>query len=276
MKTLSIVVIIVALAVVVAPAGQFPWFTPPEDGYQAIGDIAAPDRFTRVEQPDGSFGQWLRSLPLKPEGSPVHLYDGSLKLNQSAQHRVVDIDVGQRDLQQCADAVMRLRAEYLYSKQLWDSIAFNFTSGDRIEYAAWRKGLRPEVACGDVMWSLAPEGDTTYAGFRQYLDVIFTYAGSASLEKELTPVTEPDDIRSGDVFIQGGFPGHAVIVVDVVRNSSDSTTAFLLAQGYTPAQEVHVLRNAVDSALNPWYVVGEGERLVTPEWTFDWTDLRRF
>jgi len=276
MKALSIILIAVILAGVALAAGQFPWLTPPEDGYQTIRDIPVPDGFTRVEQPDGSFGAWLRTLPLKPEGAQVHLFDGSLKANKSAHYRVIDIDVGARDLQQCADAVMRLRAEYFFSLREWDSIAFDFTNGDRVEYAMWRDGIQPGVAGADVMWLDTQKPDTTYAGFRQYLDAIFMYAGSYSLERELKPVASMGDIQPGDVFIQGGFPGHAIVVVDVARRASDSTAAFIVAQGFTPAQEFHVLRNNVNTEIDPWYIAGSGDRLKTPEWTFDWTDLRRF
>ncbi|MDR3713868.1 MAG: DUF4846 domain-containing protein [Puia sp.] len=62
--------------------------------------------------PKLSFGEWLRSIPLKKDKT-VYLYDGSRKQNQSAQFAVLDISVGKEDLQQCADAVMRLRAGYL-------------------------------------------------------------------------------------------------------------------------------------------------------------------
>lgn len=44
---------------------------------------------------------------------------------------VIDIDVEKRDLQQCADAVMRLRAEWLWSIGTKDRIAFNYTGGGR-------------------------------------------------------------------------------------------------------------------------------------------------
>ena len=50
------------------------------------------------------------------------------------------------------------------------------------------------------------------------------------------------DIRPGDFFIQGGFPGHAVVVLDVVEDPA-GRRAFALAQSYMPAQDVHVLDN---------------------------------
>ena len=41
-------------------------------------------------------------------------------------------------------------------------------------------------------------------------------------------------------------------------------------------QEIHILRNPSDPRLSPWYLLDFGETLVTPEWTFRKTDLRRF
>ncbi len=49
------------------------------------------------------------------------------------------------------------------------------------------------------------------------MDFVFAYAGTYSLERELI-TADVDDIRTGDVFIKGGFPGHAVLVTDVVVN----------------------------------------------------------
>ncbi|MBX7219191.1 MAG: DUF4846 domain-containing protein [Blastocatellia bacterium] len=77
-----------------------------------------PDGFIRENALPASFAAWLRNLPLKQGRPPVKLFNGQDKRNQTAHAAVFDIDVGDMDLQQCADAVMRLRAEYLYSRGL--------------------------------------------------------------------------------------------------------------------------------------------------------------
>ena len=56
--------------------------------------------------------------------------------------------------------------------------------------------------------------DYSYKTFRKYLNMVFMYAGTASLSKELRTVPYTS-LQAGDVFIKGGSPGHAVIVVDV-------------------------------------------------------------
>ena len=58
---------------------------------------------------------------------------------------VIDMDIGERDLQQCADAVIRLRAEYLYGTGQYDKIHFNFTSGFNAQYIKWMQGSRISV-----------------------------------------------------------------------------------------------------------------------------------
>ena len=75
--------------------------------------IAPPTGYVREACADHSFTGYLRNLPLMPKGSKVMLYNGKEKSNQSAAYTVIDMEIGNRDLQQCADAVMRLRAEYL-------------------------------------------------------------------------------------------------------------------------------------------------------------------
>src|SRR5262245_19513806 len=71
----------------------------------------------------------------------------------------------------------------------------------------------------------------------------------------------------GDVFIQAGYPGHAVIVVDVAKDRQGHKV-FLLAQSYMPAQDMQILRNPELRALGPWYDANFGAILRTPEWTF--------
>ena len=107
------------------------------------------------------------------------------------------------------------------------------------------------------------------------MEQIFLYAGTASLEKELKPVASVDAIQIGDVFIKGGFPGHAVIVVDVAQNKQGKKV-MMLAQSYMPAQELQILRNPNNASKSPWYDVNFGETLITPEWTFKKSHLKRF
>ena len=114
-----------------------------------------------------------------------------------------------------------------------------------------------------------------YGNFRAYLDNVFTYAGTASLEREMRPVSLAQ-IQPGDVWIQGGYPGHAVLVLDVAQKPGSDEKLFLLAQSYMPAQDFHVLVNPQDATLSPWYAAEFDDELHTPEWSFSKSDLRRF
>ncbi|MEW6531605.1 MAG: DUF4846 domain-containing protein [Thermodesulfobacteriota bacterium] len=236
--------------------------------------IEPPKGFTRIPLENRSFGVWLRGLPLRPNARLVWLHNGLPKLNQSAHFAVLEVDVGEKDLQQCADAIIRLRAEYLRSQGCDDAISFHFTSGDLASWPRWRDGERPRVQGNKVSWTRSARQDGSYSNFRKYLDIVFTYAGTISLSKELQPVKNPARVEVGDVFIQSGSPGHAVLVVDVAANASGER-AFLLAQSYIPAQDVHILRNP-GSQISPWYTAKSAGELLTPEWTFRYEDLKRF
>jgi hypothetical protein len=223
---------------------------------------------------DDGFGGWLRGLPLRPGRPDVLLFDGRPKRNQSAHFAVVDLDTGRRDLQQCADCVMRLRAEWLWDRKDYDAIAFDFTSGDRAKWSTWAQGMRPVVDGNRVRWEKRAKPRRDYATFRSYLETVFMYAGSLSLSRETAAVRDDEPVRPGDLFIRGGTPGHVVLVLDVAAR--DGNRVFLLGQGYTPAQDFHVLRNPNDARLSPWYSSDFGTELKTPEWTFRRGERRRF
>lgn len=234
-----------------------------------------PADFVRLTLPANSFGHYLQNLPLKPSNSKVHLFDGRLKYNQTVHAAVVDMDTGDRDLQQCADAVMRLRAEHLFTQKQYSQLHFNLTNGFKMDYTKWRQGYRVRVVGNKTAWVATDSLSTSYESFRQYLDVVFMYAGTLSLSKELRP-KQVKDLTVGDVFIQGGSPGHAVIVVDVAVNKDTGEKVFLLAQSYMPAQEIHVLKNLNEEGLSPWFSTDFGEELVTPEWAFEQEMLMYF
>lgn len=235
--------------------------------------FSTPQGYKRI-QADG-FATYLRSLQLQPHGKAVHLYNGTLKRRQDVHAAVIKMDVGTKDLQQCADAVMRLRAEYLYHFRQYDEIHFNFTNGFRADYSKWRQGYRIVVKGNDVSWVKRENENSSYASFRQYMDVVFSYAGTLSLSKELK-VVPFKDMLPGDVLIQGGSPGHAVIVVDVAVNKQGNKV-FLVAQSYMPAQEIHILVNPANRQLSPWYSIADIKHDInTPEWEFTTAELKRF
>ena len=237
--------------------------------------IPVPAGYRRVPLRKGSFGHWLRHPPLKAKGSPVLLHDGTRKRNQSAHVAVLDVDVGTRNLQQCADAVIRLRAEYLYAAGRKADIRFHFTSGHEAVFSSWARGDRPLVQGNRVQWRRRGSADASHASLRRFLDIVFSYAGTLSLARELK-VREPAHLQVGDVFIRGGSPGHAVLVADVAFHPPTGERVFLLVQSYMPAQEIHVLKNPADAGLSPWCRIPTDGPLRTPEWTFRMDELKRF
>jgi hypothetical protein len=257
-------------------ASFYRWTPTVEDSQSLAARFPTPHGFERIHAAENSFAEWLRYLPLKSGIPPVLLYNGQPKRNQTAHCAVVDMDVGTRDLQQCADALMRLRAEYLFSQKRTKEIAFHFNNGAMASYDKWAAGSRPKIAGSKVTWIQSAIADDSYANFRSYLDTVFAYAGTASLSKELKPVASVSKIQIGDVFIKGGSPGHCVMVVDVATDPKTQKRIFMLAQSYMPAQNVQILKNPIDEKLSPWYRADFVKNLQTPEWTFDKSQLKRF
>lgn len=233
--------------------------------YRTVGQIPAPAGYTRTITPPGSYSGWLRQIDLKTSNT-VYLYDGSPKKNQQAQYAVLDISVDKKNLQQCADAVIRLYAEYLYSQNQHAKISFKATDGTTMDYSSWQKGYRFLLRKSHLQKVKTATPSDTRKSFDQYLETVFSYAGTLSLSKELKKVKDLNDIKPGDMFVQGGSPGHAVIVVDVARNVAGEKI-FMLAQSYMPAQDIHILKNPADGTA--WYALKFGEQLITPEWIFE-------
>lgn len=217
--------------------------------WRSIGAIPLPGDYTREHTDSSSFAAWLRKQPLKKDKT-VYLFNGDEKQNQQAQFAVLDISVGRQNLQQCADAVMRLRAEYLFEMKQFDKIVFTDNANTRYPFAM----------------------PYTKEHLQRYLQKVFGMCGSASLAKQLHK-KNIHDIAPGDVLIRGGFPGHAAIVMDVAINK-EGKKIFMLAQGYMPAQDIHVLVNPRDEKLSPWYEIEE--KIISPEYVFTKHELKQW
>ncbi len=244
------------------------WPTRPGD--DSIVDRIAPPPGTARVAAEG-YSAWLGMLPLLPAGSPVLAWDGSVvRPGDSADIlAVVDLDVGTRDLQQCADSILRLRAEHLWSVGEKAAIAFHFTSGDLLRYTDWASGVRDRVSGSSVQFARTAAPDASYANFRRYEDELFMYAGTRSLAREGVVATGP--VEAGDFVVQAGSPGHALLVLDVA--AAGDRRWVLIGEGYMPAQSFHILRGPDDG----WYPV-TADGLTVPTWpdAFDWSARRRF
>ncbi len=225
-----------------------------------------PAGYRHVNAEPGSFAAYLQSLPLKPTGTQTKTYKGIVAATDIFTAAVVDISIGNEDLQQCADVVMRLRGEYLYQQKRYNEIAFHFESGFRCDYIHYADGYRYH----NDHWVLKAKKDYGYETFMHYMNLVFAYAGTLSLQKELKRVQNENDLKAGDVFIHGGSPGHCFIVMDVVENSRHNKL-FLLAQSFMPAQNLQVLQ--YDN--NPWFNIDKKTGIWYGD-LIDKTYLKRF
>jgi hypothetical protein len=244
-----------------------------KDGNTILQRFNPPQGFKRVEVSSKSFSEYIQNFKLKPYGDDVYYYNGKPK-HSNAHEAVLDLDTGKKDLQQCADSIIRLKAEYLYKNKKYNDIHFNFVSGFSADYSKWAQGYRININNNSASWYKSASKSTQYSSFIQYLDIVYSYASTLSLEKEMVSV-DIEDMRIGDVFIKGGSPGHCVIVVDMVENN-EGNKMFMVAQGFMPAQDIHILKNLSLKDLSPWYPLDFDGELVLPHWTFSKNSLKRF
>lgn len=232
-----------------------------------VRSIPVPDGFARVDRDAGSFADWLGNRSLKKDNR-VRLYDGTLKRDQTGHYAVLDMSVGNKDLQQCADAIMRLRAEYLFDKAAYDSIQFLSTSMQKLKYTDWCRGTRYRLKANSLQaYETDSRSSYTRESLLEWLEFVFVYAGTYSLQKQLRPLRLETTIMPGDVIVEGGFPGHAMIVMDAVSNA-DGEQQILLGQSYMPAQEMHIVRNPRLAEIAAWFQPQQGKALETPDWRF--------
>ncbi len=244
-----------------------------EDGNRLKSRIRVPEGYQRVAAKKNSFASFLRNYKLKKAGSPVLYYDGNEKGNQNVHVGVFKLPMEEEDLQQCADSIMRMYAEYYWQTGQPDKIGFHFVNGFFAEYSKWRQGYRIEVSDSGCRWVHSAVADNSYETFQQYMRIVFSYASTLSMEKESKKISL-SQIQAGDIFIKGGSPGHVVMVVDVCENA-EGKKAFLLAQGFMPAQEFHLLKNPAHEE-DPWYYEEEiTYPLDTAEYTFEKGSLMR-
>ncbi len=235
--------------------------------------INAPEGYMREEADGNSLTAFLRNYKVKKDGKPVLLHDGSEKANQDAHVAVLKLPLESGDLQQCADSVMRVYAEYFWNTDQKDKISFQFVNGFEAKYVTWREGYRIEFSNTGTSWVASGSYDDSYETFQKYMRMVFAYSSTLSMQQE-SKKAKKGNMTVGDVFLEAGSPGHVVMVIDECVDANGKK-AYLLGQGYMPAQQFHVLKNPLHED-DPWYYEDEIKfPLETPEYTFNKGSLRR-
>lgn len=128
-----------------------------------------------------SWQYFLQHLPLID--GPILDYQGNSVSYQQKHVAIVNYDVGKSDLQQCADALMRLRAEYLYKQQHFSEIGFHFVSGQYYSWNDYCKGLKAEPEGDKVRFVQTSSCSKTHESLRKYLDIFILMQVLSLLQK---------------------------------------------------------------------------------------------
>jgi len=236
--------------------------------------VLIPNGYKRTQYSKNSFQEYLRNYKLKPAGSKVINYDGSEYFYQSGHVGVLEMPVPKNGLQQCADALIRLRAEYLWDNHQQDKIGFKFTSGHYVSWKKYASGIHPKINGNKVTFSNKAKADYSKPNFYKYLTLINMYAGTLSLYTEL-PKVKDNKIQLGDLLVNPGTPGHIVIIMDEIVNEKGEKL-FLLAQGNTPSQTMHLLKNSMDTNTSPWIKLKNNQVIDIPAYRFENSKFIRF
>ncbi|MCQ2959088.1 MAG: DUF4846 domain-containing protein [Bacteroidales bacterium] len=231
--------------------------------------------FYRRQSSNGTFEYYVQNLPLKPANYKTHFSNG--------EEKVFDVQIGVLDLpqikeryQQSSGYIIQIRSDYLYNSRLYGRIHYNFINGFVCSYAKWAAGFR--VNSSNNGWEHFEEQDYSRATYKKYMDVILQNTNCSTLAREMSKI-KLADVKPGDVFIQNGHPGHAVLIVDVLYSEEEKAVKLVLAQGFSPAQDMEILKNFEDDEC-PWFTISvdsEDDTMIrTPQWTFYVKDLRRF
>lgn len=235
-----------------------------------IAHLLRTDSFQQNESHDSSsWAFFLQHLPEKP--GPILDYRGRPVPDQQKHAAIISYDVGNKDLQQCADALMRLRAEYLFAQKRYREIHFHFVSGHDYSFDDFCKGKRPVAAGNDIRWVTNAPMAVSHQSLRNYLDIVYGYASTISLAKEMKSA---NGFSIGTVVIYPGSPGHCFIITNEATTASGDKL-YKLVEGYTPAQSIYVLANTAEPQLGYWHRLSKGT-IETASYTFSSYSLKTF
>ncbi len=257
-------------------AGDYPWLSAAQrSNYEPLADrIAPPQGYARAVVPHGSFADWLRHLPVLPDGSPVKSAGGRERMASDAPGlaAVVALEPNTESLK-AAGMMVRLRAEYAWSSQRLQRLAFHFDSGQRMSWRAWMSGMRVLRGPEGLRFQTTGVAGGGRENFCAWVETQLHFTSVESLFDDTRGVRD-GTIAPGDLFVANGRDGYALMVLDIATRD-DGDVAVLLGTGGAPACSMYVPRSVDGEA---WIRLGYDRRalLENEPLTLDLSTLRRW
>ncbi len=240
--------------------------------------VNPPEGFIRTPLPSFSYQAYLQSLAIKNADAKVMRFDGNEKKFE-CYSAVLDVELLDKDLMHGEHYIQLLRANYLFNHSKYDMISFHYDDNRSLSYAQWADGYR--YVWQDSLYVLDSIAipNSSEVSFIKYMNEIYENSTAIGLSHD-TELLEVSKLSIGDVLVQPedlDHKGHAVLVLDMVVNPETGEKLYLFAQGYMPAQNMHILHNPYEPEISPWFRVQEDALYVaTPQWTFRKKHVRRF
>jgi hypothetical protein len=232
-----------------------------------------PQGFERADAASDSNAVWLRALKLLPDGTAPKRWNGKAGSLQGCA-AVLDMTLVSAQ-QQSTETAVWLNAQYKHSIGNHAAIVYHFASGFPLEWEKWRMGGRIRSDGRIFGWVMSANENSSAASLREFLRMQFNFTNTRSLSQyDLNPV-KPADLQPGDMLINP--KGSVAVVADTARNKKTGELCFLLLCGTIPAEQPRILASP-DSSVSPWYRVSANPtgKLKTIEYTYDWSQLKRF
>lgn len=235
-------------AVVLCMLPAFAW----ADSLALTASIRVPQGYERKAVPEGSYGRFLQSLPVKQD-KRINAFNGEA-IQGFNVFAVLDLPLlFKQDLEQCADFAMRLWAEYHKRANTLDRFYL-------FDYNGRRKPF--------------PRSGQSYSAF---LKKSFATSNSYSLKRGLEPVASEADLVPGDMLVQNedGGIGHVSVVMDIAE-APGKPRLYLIGFSYMPAQEFHIERASFLRGKDGWFTLAGFREYLAETLPYGPPVLRRF
>lgn len=199
---------------------------------QRVIDILPPKGYSIIKYEQGSYAFYIQNLNLKSDKTVLTYQKKDISSSYNVFH-VIDMPLlFKSDLEQCADYVMRLWAEYHKENKILNKLyLFDYTGKKKLYY------------------------DASYGSFNNYLLKIFNYSNSYSL-KAGCKVIDVKVLRPGDMIVQNnnGGIGHVSIILNIASNKNNEKL-YLVGYSFMPAQEIHIEKAVDQFGVDGWFTI---------------------